>query len=407
MDARFGLLANVVEAIKFPGFQEGNDSIAKALEKTVRKCINVHKESLSKLIRLRTGPKAARPSNVSVDFLESVYLGALLSSGAAQFLQPNSQADLVELGLACVSTVAVEGGISSTLQSVQERFVLEVLEELFADPDWASAVLVAQCARLTDVLRSFIRELGPATPGKGNLVQRLILRRAAAAGEVHRTVADLPFVKPFLASEEARRIWGSVVFGARRVVAKSAPARFYLSDQALGELVEPENAMRPDGVAMLPRAATDDVNTARRALVFASTCYSDCVHAVKVRDQFRSADFSRSYLSTADEIYKSAESQRKDWCTAGLHSSICVQVLVALPTGICELDSRHKITAVEGLTLDDGVFVGAEMIAGEPDVVVQLDMSNVHLLLGPKSDNADLYQLLALATRTEVSQWGG
>ena len=314
--------------------------------------------------------------------------------------------DLIELGIACASRSA-DSDNDGDLQSVQERFVLEVLKELFADPDWASASIAAQCARLTNVLRNFIHELGPATPGKGNLMQRLILHRAAAAGARHETVADLPFVKPFLASEEARRIWGSVAFKVRRVVAKKVPASFYLTDQALGELIEPENAMRPDGVAMLPRAPTDDVNAPRRALVFACACYSDRVDAAKVRDQFRSADLSRSYLSTADEIYKSAESQRKDWCTAGLHRSICVRVLVALPKGICVLDSRHKITAVEGLTLDDGVFVGAETITGEPDVVVQLDMSNVHLLLGPKSENADLYQLLALATRTEVSQWGG
>jgi len=83
-------------------------------------------------------------------------------------------------------------------------------------------------------------------------------------------------------------------------------------------------------------------------------------------------------------------------------------VLVALPKGFCELDPRDKVTAVTGITVNHGgVRVGAESITGEADVVAQLDMSNVHLLLGPKRDNADLYQLLALATRTDVSQWGG
>ena len=321
-------------------------------------------------------------------------------------MQPNGQADLIELGIACASRSA-DSDNDGDLQSVQERFVLEVFEQLFADPDWASASIAAQCARLTNVLRNFIRELGPATPGKGNLVQRLILHRAAAAGALHKTVADLPFVKPFLASEEARRIWGSVAFKVRRVVAKEVPASFYLSDQALGELIEPENAMRPDGVAMLPKASTDDVNAPRRALVFACACYSDFVDAAKARDQFRSADLSRSYLSKTDKIYDSVESQRKDWCDAGLHRSICVRVLVALPKGFCELDPRNKVTVVDGVSLVKNKWVGMETIVGEPDVVVQLDMSNVHLLLGPKSDNADLYQLLALATRTEVSQWGG
>ena len=238
-------------------------------------------------------------------------------------------------------------------------------------------------------------------------MQRLILHRAAAAGTLHKTVADLPFVKPFLTSDDARRIWSSVAFGSRHVVTRTVPASFYLSDQALGELVEPETAMRPDGVAMLPMAPTDDVNAPRRALVFACACYSDFVDAAKVRDQFRSADLSRSYLSMTDEIYDSVESQRKAWCAAGLHRSICVRVLVALPKGFCDLDPRYKVTAVKGSSLVKGVRFGTETAMGEPDVVVQLDMSNVHLLLGPKSDNADLYQLLALATRTEVSQWGG
>ena len=48
---------------------------------------------------------------------------------------------------------------------------------------------------------------------------------------------------------------------------------------------------------------------------------------------------------------------------------------------------------------------------GESDVIVQRDKSNIHLLLGggDKSDpkNVELYELLAAATNTNLSEWGG
>ena len=91
--------------------------------------------------------------------------------------------------------------------------------------------------------------------------------------------------------------------------------------------------------------------------------------------------------------------RRQKWCPAGLHQTVCMRVLVALPIG----DDPPRLE--EKMANSDAQ---QQEMPAEHDVVVQLDRNNDHLLLGAKDSpgNADVYELLAMATGTEVGQWG-
>ena len=148
--------------------------------------------------------------------------------------------------------------------------------------------------------------------------------------------SELPFIKPFLGEEE-RAVWSTVPLGAARRVAAvgkhSDTVAVLASEEALELAWSPEAAMRLDGVVMLGPAAHDEDNAPRRALTLASAVYTDKVTADKVKDQMRSADLSRSFLSKQNRVYPAVQARREKWCAAGVHQTVCVRVLVALPLG--------------------------------------------------------------------------
>ena len=114
----------------------------------------------------------------------------------------------------------------------------------------------------------------------------------------------------------------------------------------------------------------------------------------------RSADLSRAFLSKQGKVYPAVKARRERWCRAGLHKTVCLRVLLALPLG-------DEPPAVEAKLVTAGGSVSQS--PAESDVVVQLDQTNVHLLLGESHapENAGVYELLAMATGTEPQKWGG
>ena len=200
---RFRLLAGVIEALKV---EPGAVNLLRLVHEAVDFSILNHRETLESLLRLRTGPRPKYPSGITVDYLESVYLAAAMTGGEARFPQNAGGVDLIELGIACEARRETNEDVSTSfsVQAVKERFVLDVLKRLFEDERWASAAMVERCRRLTGVLQRLMEELGPATAGKGNLVEGIVLQRVAAAGLKHASVAALPFVEPFLPSAEAK-----------------------------------------------------------------------------------------------------------------------------------------------------------------------------------------------------------
>ena len=92
--------------------------------------------------------------------------------------------------------------------------------------------------------------------------------------------------------------------------------------------------------------------------------------------------------------------RRERWCRAGLHKTVCVRVLLALPVGDDPPPLEEKLATAGGTRRET---------PAEPDVVIQLDRTNVHLLLGARDapGNGGVYELLAMATGTELATWGG
>ena len=411
--SRFRVLAGVIERLAEVSRRDKTVLLLAAMKRTV----DEHKEGLEKLIRSRVGPEKMRgfESSVTVDELEAAFAGALLTNGHAHLkLRIGTVGDLVELGIACESAWEAEDVLLATetpmterrlrkAQAIRERFVVDVLRKLFETREWSGAATAQRCTRLVRLLRDLLGRLGPSAAAKGNVVERLVLERVAAAGADGVKVGDLPFIKPFLTEAQAK-VWGSVEFGKRRLDAArtggSDTVDVLSSPAALGLVWSPEAAMRPDGVAMLGKATADGDEAPPRALVFASAVYTDKVTKDKMVDQLRSADLSRSFLSKENKVYPATKKRRQKWCALGLHKSVCVRVIVALPLG------------------DGCGVVGSKLLtpggskAGEPeetDAVVVLNKTNIHLVLGGRDvpGNADLYELLAWATKTRVDEWGG
>ena len=408
--SRFSILAGVVEQLKNVVVKDDKTNLvdSELLLRAFQLTLAQEKDGLKKLVRLRTGPSPMRgfESDVSVDDLQRAYEGAVLTGGNAAVKQPlTMRSDLLELGVACKSQMEADGRRTKVncYQSIQERFVVESLRELFNDKEWAEAAKINRCERFVTLLRDVVSRLGPAAAAKGNVVEQLLLERLAGMAGEGVTVGELPFIKPFLGEEE-RAVWRTVPLGAvRRVAAagkRSDTVAVLASEEALELVWSPEAAMRPDGVVMLGPATHDKDNAPRRAITLASAVYAGKVTSDKTEDQMRSADLSRSFLSKKGELYPAARSRRERWCAAGLQRTVCVRVLVALPIGDEPPPLETKMFTAGGRRQE---------MPAEHDVVVQLDRTNVHLLLGAKDvpGNASVYELLAMATGTEVGQWGG
>ena len=404
--SRFRVLAGVVEQLRHT-VDEKNVDDSEMLLLAFQLTRAQHKESLSELVKKRTGPKPVRglESDVSVDDLQRAYEGAMLTGGSAAIKQPWAlNGDLIELGIACKSQEEADGKTKGNLyQSIQERFVVEALRELFSDKEWAEAAKINRCERFVTLLRDVVSRLGPAAAAKGNVVELLLLERLAGMAGEGVLVGELPFVKPFL-GEEARAVWSTVPLGAARRVAAagkhSDTVAVLASAEALELVWSPEAAMRPDGVVMLGPSAHDEDNAPRRAITLACAVYTDKVAEDKVKDQMHSGDLSRSFLSKQNRVYPAVKTRRDKWCAAGLHQTVCMRVLVALPIGDDPPSLEPKMANSDATQQE---------MPAEHDVVVQLDRTNVHLLLGAKDapGNANVYELLAMATGTDVGQWGG
>jgi len=131
--------------------------------------------------------------------------------------------------------------------------------------------------------------------------------------------------------------------------------------------------------------------------------YGGKVTRDKVEDQIASTDLSRAFLSQQGVSYAAAQARREAWCAAGLNRAVCVRVHVVLPGGPeAPIGSENeKETSVNGGSVQP-------LAAGvERDVMVTLDASNAHLLLGPRNTNKELYELLQIATGTKAKDWKG
>ena len=429
---RFRLLCGILESVseaekgaRRTGAPAVDDS-AELLSLAVAVCIERHTRGLHDMFKLRLDPrrKSVYLGDAMLVYLHQIYVAATLWGGAWFWKNhaPSIDAgDLVALGVAVSGTVSARdanqaGSDPDTCYDVRERFVLDAVRRFFSDEDVSKNAVAASFRQSVEMLAKVLKKYGPTAQFRGNVVERALLERLVALGKSGRcaTVADLPF---FPADAPADSPWRAVPFTATELRTsaeqKDVPA-FLASPGAVGAVFSPNAQCRPDGVLMLPVGA----DGRRRALVLGSAVYSRSVTKAKDVSQFASTDMSRAYLSAAGREYDGAKARRQAWCEKGLHRTVAVRVHVSLPVAEKPPPTEQlyaRETKVEGsgrpTLLVSGERPatrrqsGAATAAEEEDVVVNLDKSNVHLLLGKPGDSPELkalYDLLKVATRDEV-----
>ena len=282
------------------------------------------------------------------------------------------------------------------------------IAQFFVDPIIKGHATAASFSRSLSLLPDVFRSFGPTAQLKGNVVERAVMQRLVALGQSDRltTVPDLPF---FPSDQRESSPWRTVPFAATCMQScvqyPDVPA-FVASPDAIGTLFLPDPICRPDGILMLK-----DANGSRRAITLGVAVYSGKVTSDKVANQFSSSDMSRAYLSTRGLSYNAAKANREAWCREGLDKTVALRVHVSLPTSKTEPPTSqlfYRETKVEGSGapvwfVSKKSMTAADMViaAGKNDFIVDLDKSNVHLLLGKPADTPEtgaLYELLKIAT---------
>jgi hypothetical protein len=204
-------------------------------------------------------------------------------------------------------------------------------------------------------------------------------------------LSELPFVKlgkrgrlaatyDLRPAKYVKESWcASTPFRATAVLRKAtdkATPEFLASAAAEGVVYSPETVARMDGVVMQGGGT---------ALTLGITMWTERVPGAKMRSQILSTSMGNAYKNTtATAVNKNCTAVRSEWERLGLDKVKAVRVHVSLP----------------GFSADD---MGLDQF--DDDVVVHLDRTNIHHLLGP--DRHGLYQLLAVATQTKRGEWGG
>jgi len=143
----------------------------------------------------------------------------------------------------------------------------------------------------------------------------------------------------------------------------------------------------------------------RRAITVSVAVYTGSVLSSKVEIDHLSTDLSRSYLSKLNRIYPATKKRRTAWFDAGMHLTKCLRIHVALPFGQAAVTRKPKIKTLDGSLTEESM--ADEMT--DDDVVVNLDRSNLHLLIGGPSvsqAHQKLYALLKDVTMVSGG-WGG
>ena len=466
---RFRLLCGVLESVGEAMMERGlgENLGVSLLHRAVQICVNRHRMGLVDMFKMRLDNKS--PVYLGDDmltYLRQVHV-AVTMFGRSAFLRsaaPSwSVGDLVALGVAVGGYgfgVPIPGQVEKRefKYDVRERFVLESIDAFFKDDVVQGKAAAASFRNSVELLERVLKSLGAAAQSKGNLVELAILKRLEVLGASGRfpTVADLPFFPiQDRASTETPSPWRLVPFAARALQSSVDHANvpeFLASDDAVGVVFSPDAQCRPDGVLMLPLREGDRAH--RRALVVGVAVYSTAVTSAKVTDQFSSTDLSRAYLGANGAVYDAVRSKRVAWFARGLHRTIAVRVHVSLPVAAsaplaAQTYVREKTEAgngqrvllrTAGVSMEAGGVGGAATTARtttgaavsdgpvtrrqsqaqpapddlvpedvERDVIINLDKSNIHLLLGKPGEDADvdaLYELLKFATRDAVG-WGG
>jgi hypothetical protein len=444
--ARFRILMGALEKVKTHLDEEKVDPGAlKLLEQVLNVSIRDFRDGLVTIFRKRIGPNSDfTVKRETLETMEMLYVGAAITNGEARFMETslnlmgNSQLpppDLTEIGIPSISLnqkISKENSTTKRMETVAviiygitEAFVFDALFEYFAAADVQQKMTDVGVINNVHLLKQVLQQFGEEAQFKGNVVERLLLLRLVELSKTCGTVGQLPFIKPELDKNPSKKAqWSQLPYKPQAIREPSSdqttPA-FLASVNAPLVAYWPEDQCRPDGIVMisssnvpmtsasssslfcgLPRMTTSTSSSStstnssmpRYAITLASAVYSGTVTSAKVNDQIKSADMSRAFLSKEKgTVYDATSKRRKEWFKLGLHKTRTIRVCVTLPHGPQpEVDVGEKETTEEGGKL--------EQTSGDDlDLLITLDRTNIHLLIGNDPRYKDIYTLLKVATR--------
>jgi hypothetical protein len=457
VNSRFRLLFGAIERI--PSFLRENarERPIEILKKAILKSINDHRTRILELINERMDPKEVESQAVierRLEYLTQIYFGTKLTNGKITFPheinENNAVLDLTTLGVAGAIIDTGESASEIVSYRVTERVALEAIEKLFLGgriPDKRFSGLLED---LHSVLASY-----PKTTMHGNILEKIFLHKLIDTSHKKVMVSDLPIMsvaKTFQDTKEGGiatrgvvagttippktlqpatkaefKPWTNILFVAKMIwdgsnIEMSTTSstssstqdnlkeiNFLSSEASVGKFLMPEIICRPDGILML-----QPKDGFRFAIFLGSKVYSDTVPTKKAISQFRSTDPSRCYLQKDSDTIINDE-RREAWTNANLHLTRAVRINITLPkTTHNAYEGCYEFAGCLGKLVKEKIKVNEkfvvkeefEMCEKEQDLIVNLDMTNIHLLIGENKDqNEPLYRLMAVATKTDVKEW--
>jgi len=344
----------------------------------VDKSVAGHKNSLDKrFTALAIDEVDDAKRRESVELLRRVYVASKVSGGRMPF---ESAVDLCQMGIALVDDAG--------FFYVREVFVQEALasffEERLKDKDAKSAFHASVKA-----LKVLLLARGASASGKGDLFENVLVH--ALRQYVGVPVVDLPYLQLQTRVHSRlrdRSVWKGVKFecsGASRLVEGTPNAASFLAAHPT-QLLSPETSHRADGVLLL---GPDGV------FEFGAKFYSGAVPSKDVRAQYRATSPACAYElesafqdpTAADRFNPNATAPRTAWTAAGLDRRVALRVHVCVPRSAVPDDVHAREFKPGTFVLDDD------------SIVVNLDHTNLHLLLGRPRSGGGAAQLTAQATR--------
>jgi len=324
--------------------------------------VEAHKKSLyDKFHALAVDEEDDAKRRASVELLRRVYVASKFTGGRMPF---QSSVDLCRMGIALVD----EAGFFY----VREAFVQDAIQTFFQDKlkdaDAKSAFETSLGA-----LKLVLQERGASTTSKGDALENVLFH--ATRRFDGRPVLDLPFVQlpPRVLScmrDDKKSVWKGVKFecsGASGLVESTPNAASFLAAHPK-VLLSPETTHRADGVLLLgPRCIFE----------FGAKFYSRSVPSEKTRAQYRATDPACAYElenawenpTNANRFNPNASDARAAWTVAGLHRRVALRVHVCVPRAASTSAPEHE-------------FKPGTFVLPDDSIVVNLDHTNLHLLLG-------------------------
>ena len=359
-----------------PTEEAGVQVLSEAVDESVENHTTRLKELLSSFVN---DPVAAR-SLPRLETLLQIYVAGRFSAGR---IPVTTSDDLCAVGVAA--------SVAAGQFAVEETYALDGIGSWFeANPELANKTAFRGAVANIEAV---VKARGGAVAGKGDMFENVLIH-ALTGASLRGPVLALPFLQ--LSDDQRAQlqsVWGETEFAISDAVTsvdeKATTAADFLV-QHVNCLMPPEKTHRADLLANLDNVA-----------LFECACkfYSSAVPSEDVLAQFRATDPRLAYyIAAGTALNTNAAARRLPWDAAQFPSRPVLRVHVSIPRAQKPL----KLSA-EVYQYGAGTYV-----LDARTIVVNLDASNLHLLLGkPKGNGPEdevlraLYGILFFVTKSE------